>query len=210
MVMAVSSQEGVSLNTGPCAQSPAQEARSPSWYPGRSWHVVGSERMWPLTLHPALGGPLPPHQVRAGAHLLSSSSCSHSPVFRGCRQGWVAEALEVGVQQAGPVGAHPDQVGVQDLRGPGHIPDSIQAGRVTARGQVKGRGLVGPCPPPLGLLERRAERGLGAVLHRGVPEAGCGGSAGLSHSLSHSTNVPKHPLCTSAEPGLGISSLLAG
>ena len=202
MVMAVLSQEGVPLSTGPCAQSPAQEAGNPSWYPGRSWHVVGSEGMWPLTLHPA--------QVGAGAHLPSSSSCSHSPVFRSCRQGWVAEALEVWVRQAGPVGAHPDQVGIQDLRGPGHIPDSIQAGRVAAWGQVKGRSLVGPCSPPLGLLECRAERGLGAVLHRGVPEASCGGSAGLSHSLSHSTNVPKHPLCASAKPGLGISSLLAG
>ena len=114
MVMVVLSQEGVPLNTGPCAWSPAQGARNPSWYPGRSWHVVGSERMWPLTLHPALGA-LFPHTKSGLGLTCRLPAAARSPVFRGCGQGWVAEALEVGVQQAGPVGAHPDQVGVQDL-----------------------------------------------------------------------------------------------
>lgn len=114
MVMVVLSQEGVPLNTGPCAWSPSQGARNPSWYPGRSWHVVGSERMWPLTLHPALGA-LFPHTKSGLGLTCRLPAAARSPVFRGCGQGWVAEALEVGVQQAGPVGAHPDQVGVQDL-----------------------------------------------------------------------------------------------
>ena len=114
MVMVVLSQEGVPLNTGPCAWSPAQGARNPSWYPGRSWHVVGSERMWPLTLHPALGA-LFPHTKSGLGLTCRLPAAARSPVFRGCGQRWVAEALEVGVQQAGPVGAHPDQVGVQDL-----------------------------------------------------------------------------------------------
>lgn len=74
------SQEGVPLSIGPCAQSPAQEARNPSQYPGRSWHVVGSEGMWPLTLHPALSSPLPPHQVGAGAPA-SSSNMLHTHLY---------------------------------------------------------------------------------------------------------------------------------